>query len=207
MRKRFPLIALVTVLVACKDDVVTPPAPDIQPVLTFADEEEVGSSTLNRGANGISFSIETTELEPQTAATIWVVVFNAPQHCATSPCGDPDLFVPNVMADVLYGTGDVIDGSGNTTFVGSRGLQDGTGSLLGALGLPSPGILDINKAEIHFVVRSHGPLVPGLENEMLETFNGGCQHPGPDFPDPLPTELGAPGPNTCVDVQFAVHQP
>jgi hypothetical protein len=82
-----------------------------------------------------------------------------------------------------------------------------TRSLFEALGAPAPGLLDPWVAEIHFVIRSHGAIIPGLVSEMISTFNGGCQHPGPGFPEPLPPAAGIPGPNTCTDMQFAEHKP
>jgi hypothetical protein len=61
------------------------------------------------------------------------------------------------------------------------------------------GLMDARKAEIHFVIRSHGPLIPGIIHEQISTFNAGCGG--------FPPELGTPGPNTCEDLQFAVHLP
>lgn len=208
MRRFIPLVAIAPMLIACDESLLNPPNEDASPVVTFDEfEVEVGRSELTRRSNGISFNLETTELEPETATTAWIVIFNKPEYCATSPCGDPDLFEPDVMADMVGGFGQVIGDSGEATFSGSRSTNDTTGSALAALGLPAYGIIDPDKAEIHFVLRSHGPAIPGMIEEMTTTFNGGCQHPGEPFPDPLPPELGEPGPNTCVDVQFAVHQP
>ncbi len=48
-------------------------------------------------------------------------------------------------------------------------------------------------AEIHFVVRTHGPAIPGKVDSMLYTVNGGCEGA---FPNP-----------PCSDVQFAVFKP
>lgn len=207
MRRFITLVAVAPMLIACDEDLLKPPSEDASPVLTFEDEVEVGRSELTRRRNGISFNLETTGLEPETATTTWIVIFNKPEYCATSPCGDADLFEPDVMADMVGGFGQIIGDSGDATFSGSRDTNDTTGSALGALGLPTYGIIDPDEAEIHLVLRSHGPAIPGMIDEMTSTFNGGCKHPGDDFPDPLPPELGEPGPNTCVDVQFAVHQP
>jgi hypothetical protein len=176
------------------------------PVWTFATLAEVGSSRLVRNDNGVSFNLRTSMLERGTAATLWIVIFNSPENCV-GDCDEPDLFNPATNADVLYAAGHVIGGSGKATFAGSRRVADNSGSVFAALGLPAPGLVDARTAEIHLVVRTHGPKIRGMVSEMIRTFNGGCQHPGPAFPDPLPPELGAPGPNTCVDVQFAVHKP
>lgn len=218
-RTRIATLGLSLALLAgCGDQEVLSPDPHSGPrfagaarsaaaVLTFAEMMPVGTSRLVRNDNGVSVSLSTTGLPVGTTATLWMVVFNQPSNCSPPGCGEDDLFAPMAMADVMYTAGKVIGGSGRATFAGRRGEGDNSGSLFAALGLPSPGLIDARMAEIHFVVRSHGPKIPAMVDEMIHTFNGACQNPGPPFPDPLPPELGAPGPNTCMDVQFAVHEP
>jgi hypothetical protein len=65
----------------------------------------VGSSMLVRSPNGISFTYQTPSLAPSVghAVTLWIVVFNHPELCATSPCTDADLFIPAVQGDFLLG--------------------------------------------------------------------------------------------------------
>jgi hypothetical protein len=180
----------------------------VSDVLTFDDMTPVGSSRLTRNDGGVSYRVQTTGLEPGTATTLWIVIFNHPEHCATTPCGLPDLFVPEVMADVAYAAGNVIGGSGRATFAGRRDVGDDSGSIMGEwFGMPENGLADARGAEIHFIIRNHGPKIPGLVDEMISTFNAGC---GPDAMEgapPVPESLGTHGPNTCVDVQFAVHLP
>lgn len=139
------------------------------------------------------------EGEEPTALTIWWVVFNKPENCATSPCGEPDLFDPTVQASAFYAGGTLTDTEGDAMFVsslyetvpGKFKKVDPNTSLLGG-----PGLLNAMKAEIHAVVRSHGPAlfdVPGGVRDQLTGFlDPGCQ------------ELG--GPNECEDIQFAIHQ-
>lgn len=212
------LALTLAVLAGCGDQQVVSPelAPvvrfsaasrDVATVSTFADLTPVGSSRLVRNDNGLSVSLATSGLASGSTATLWIVVFNLPENCSAPGCGEDDLFDPSAMVDVMYTAGTVIGGSGKATLAGHRAEGDNSGSLFGALGLPSPGLIDARTAEVHFVVRSHGPKIPGMVDDMIHTFNGGCQNPGPPFPDPLPPELGAPGPNTCMDVQFAVHLP
>lgn len=140
------------------------------------------------------------EGEEPTALTVWWVVFNKPENCATSPCGEPDLFEPAVQASAFYATGALTDADGGVMFVtslyetvpGKFKRIDLNTSLLGG-----PGLMDARKAEIHAVVRSHGPAlfdVPGGVRDQLTGFlDPGCQD--------------LEGPNVCEDVQFAVHQP
>ncbi len=183
----------------------------INRVYTFADPTgaPVGRSWLMRTPNGIGFALYTSELVPQSTATLWVVVFNDPENCSPAEengppaCGEDDLFNADARVDVLYADGEIIRDSGNAGFVGIRRIGDNAGSVWEVLGLPSPGLIDSYKAEIHFVVRDHGPYIAGMKREMTGTFNGGCEL-GDFPPDP---RLGAEGPNTCVDVHFAVHKP
>jgi hypothetical protein len=53
------------------------------------------------------------------------------------------------------------------------------------------GLVEPFKAEIHLVVRTHGPASgdPAVLQAQLNMFNGGCP------------------PNTCGNVQVSVHQP
>lgn len=155
-------------------------------VYTFADMELVGSSNLTRRNNGVSFNIKTTGLDPGSTYTLWMVVFNNPEECGVDGCGGADLGNPNVEGDVLYGAGSLAGGTGKATFAGSRKTGDNSGSLFGP---DAPGIIDSHKAEIHFVVRTHGEKIPGSIREQIGTFNGGCP------------------PNSCEDIQFAVHLP
>ena len=80
-----------------------------------------------------------------------------------------------------------------------RSFLRSSGALVLSLGLNAvpgivygPGLLDAEKAEVHLVVRSHGPAVDGAFDAQLSTFGGGC--------DPIDV---AP----CVDVQYAMHLP
>jgi hypothetical protein len=168
----------------------------------------MGTSQLVRTDDGVSFRLSTTGLDPGTVHTLWMVIFNNPENC-NDGCGLDD-FDPSrgVEVDVVYAAGSVIGGAGGATFAGSRREGEEGGSILGEwLGLPTPGLLDPREAEIHFIVHSHGALIPELVAEMLRTFNAGC---GPIFDPnlpPVPESLGTHGPNTCTDVQFAAHLP
>jgi hypothetical protein len=187
-------------------DAVVKPLRSINPVLLWNDpSQQVGSSTLLRTRQGVSFDLQTSSLTRDEVVTLWMVVFNNPEHC-DGGCDIPDFFNPAVQADALYAGGRVIGGSGTANYAGHRNVGDSSGSIFPAwLGLPAYGIIDSHKAEIHFVVHTHGPKIPGLVGEMLHTFNAGC---APEFMEiPVPEELGTHGPNTCEDVQFTVHTP
>jgi hypothetical protein len=177
----------------------------ITPVYTFAEMEEVGYSKLVRTNNGISFRLQTNELEPGTVVTLWVVIFNNPENCVDG-CNANDLANPDVQGDLQYASGRIIGSSGKATYAGRLNEGNTSESILPIwLDLPAHGLINTRKAEIHLIVHSHGPKISGLVNEMLHSFNAGCGPVfDPSFP-PIPEELGTHGPNTCRDVQFAVH--
>lgn len=147
----------------------------------------------------------------EQALTVWWVVFNHPEHCATSPCGEPDLFEPDVGGSVFYATGAVSDEDGNVTFVASAyetdpvrfADTDPNTAMLQLFGLPAgPGLLDSAQAEIHLVVRVHGPAAfddAELLAEQLSVFlDSACDD----------ARLEPQGrPNECEDIQFAVFPP
>ena len=161
---------------------------DTTTVHRFSDASVVpgATSTLLRTGKGVSMTLHTSELEPGAAYTVWWVVFNRPSQCATSPCGEPDLFDPDVHAFVTHAAGHVIGPNGTGHFAGS--LREGAVSdnLLGGVG----SLENALAAEIHFVVRTHGaPNTPGGVPDQIHTFEPSCN------------------PSVCQDVQFAIHQP
>lgn len=215
MQATLSLVAIGAVaLLACSDNTVVSPdgatadlhavptsAVSKAPVVTFADPNIViGSSQLLRQPRGVSLQLS-ADMEPNTAASIWLVIFNNPAGC-TGECGEDDLFGDAALPDVVYATGGVSDGSGSLRVQGRYKAGDNSGSLWEIFGFPAPGLIDARVAEIHAIVRSHGPWIPG-RTDMTTTFNGGCSFDGlPDDP-----RLGQPGPNTCSDEAFAVYLP
>jgi hypothetical protein len=190
-------------------EVMTLAKPAFSNVYTFAGDL-VGSATLNRNKNGIRMTLQTTGIDAGTAVTVWYVIFNEPSECGSSPCGEADIFDPDVQTGVVYAAGHVIGGGGNSNFAGHRSVSDASVSampffneLLG-LNLPVVGLLDPFGAEVHLVVRTHEEAIPEFLPDMIQTFNGGCTYPA----GVTPGIAGVPGPNTgCEDIQFAIFQP
>jgi hypothetical protein len=157
---------------------------------------EGSASRLTRDDEGLTLTVNTNSL-PAAAYTVWWVVFNNPEFCS-GPCNQPDLMDPAVDAAIVYGTGGVVgeDGIGNFT----TQLAEGDTARVNPehMGFPGSdkGLVDARKAEIHFVVRSHGPASddPGMLNTQLTTFNGGCK-------------TGATDGFACFDPQSGVHLP
>jgi len=222
----FPLAAFTGLLLiaACSDAgpfQADPIAPEASAAFSAADQQmghpvhwlgdlsivDGSSARLTRTNNGASFSLRTTGLEKGDAVTVWWVIWNNPGDCVVANptlganCGIPDLFVdfpvdltPRSDVSVMYGAGNIIGGSGNGGFAGH--LRVGETTATHPFFPDSPGLLDPRGAEIHFIVRSHGPAIPGMIPEMLSTFEGGCT------PE---TSAGAgSGPNTCSEPQAAV---
>jgi hypothetical protein len=113
----------------------------------------VGSSTLTRTASRISFTLQTTRLEPRHAVTVWWMVVN-----------------PDESVSVLYAAGHVIDQSGMAEFGGS--LREGdTRGVVSLPGLSTQGLLDAAGADVYLVVRDHGPAKRGIVKQQIHTFD------------------------------------
>ena len=177
----------------------------------FEDASEVkdGAAVLTRLKNGAAMRLSTVNLKPKDAVTVWWVVFNEPAMCSDNECGENDIFnldadgdfilnddgsppingagVEAAQISVLRADGHVIDESGAARFSSRLPIGDTSEALFGG-GLQKP-----MSAEIHFVVRTHGPAIPGKVDSMLYTVNGGCEGA---FPNP-----------PCSDVQFAIFKP
>lgn len=160
------------------------------------------SSSLVTFEEGASAVLHTAGLEPGSTVTLWWVVFNNPEQCAHGEgpyrCGEGDLLVfdgdPGVDGTVLYGTGHVIGPDGTGHFGAYLAAGDTSGVLAGM----GSGLTNPLGADIHLVVRTHGPVQPGLLGEQLGSFGGGC--------DNAPEGTGEAGDYTCADLQFAVHE-
>jgi len=137
---------------------------------------------LKRKKRKIRLAGETTSLEAGHAYTIWAVIFNRPQDCLEG-CNADDLNLPSSSV-IWSGIGFVADEDGEASF--KTRLKEGAfpGEIL--LGM---GLTDAASAEIHLVVRGHGPAAlddPAMLEAQTSTFMGGCETLG------------------CEDVQFAV---
>lgn len=159
--------------------------PSTSEVLTFADQSVVGSSQLARTGSGISAAIATSGLTPGDAVTTWIVVFNHPEACASTPCTANDRFTEPVDAHAVFGAGHVIGGSGSAGYGLHLGIGDDTREDLWGSG---PALTNPQGAEIHLVLRTHGQKQPGNVDGQIHSAGQGCN------PE-------------CVNVQFSVHLP
>jgi hypothetical protein len=209
--KPIVMVSVLVFLIALAAPVMAAPASHTHsPVQRFSDGTVVEGSeaTLTRTDNGVALTINTSELEPGAAFTVWWIVFNNPEYCSGGSCGEDDLFdeygmlivnddgtfgTPGVDASVLFATGHVLGNNGNGNFGASLKEGQVKGALFG------PGMRDAREAEVHNIVRSHGQPIPGIVDEMISTVGGGCNEATGGGP-------GAVG-NDCEDIQFAVFLP
>jgi hypothetical protein len=159
----------------------------IRPVLNLMAAGAVqpaAGSQLTRDKDAIFGIINTKGLTPGWVYTAWFGIFNNPEHCATRPCSGADFANPAVMGSRVNFGGRLIGLDGAATYGGYLAIGDTTSAFDG------PGLLDPQHAEIHLVVRSHGPALMGAPfTDQLSLMFGGCP------------------PNTCVNVQASVHAP
>ena len=143
-------------------------------------------STLLRTGSGVAMNLHTADLPAGTADTVWWVVFNNPQNCGPKPsgprCGDADLHATGVDASILHAAGHVVGADGVGNYGARLAVGDTSTALFG------PGLVNPFTADIHLVVRTHGAPIPGLVDDQIHSFNGGCP------------------PNTCTNIQASVHE-
>jgi hypothetical protein len=123
----------------------------------------VGTSNLVRTDDGVSVQLNTSGLH-EGAYTLWWIVFNNPQGCVAA-CGDNDAdFDPNQTGFGFgFADGDLVGPTGEATFAAQ--LSEGD-PLLGGDGGSLENAL---AAEIHFIVRFHGPTDPNRVLEQIHT--------------------------------------
>ena len=166
--------------------------------------EVSGISTLHRNKNGITVNFKTNGLTPGYAYTLWWVIWNSPENCTVpGACSDIDFAIADkVKVDVLFGAGHVVGNDGIGNFSAHLNENDDSESINSLFGIPHVGgLLDSQKAEVHLVIRSHGPAIPGLVNEQISSYLGGCDDPFafPPFTE-VPDAVGE-----CGDIIAAVH--
>lgn len=190
------LLGLATFLPASADSPSSKHHISISPMLEFMGSGRIPGpddfSTLLRRIDWVDLEIETSGLDASTPYTVWAVIFNRPQYCAASPCGLGDLPItpghdPRVRASLAYVTGGFSGADGTLRqearlFRARNGVKP-TQTLFG------PGLMNGARAEIHFVLRGHGPN-PGDPLLAFRSYGAGCSESNP-----------------CGDHQATVHVP
>jgi hypothetical protein len=164
-------------------------------------------SSLRRTSDGVTVNIPTSDLTPG-AYTIWWIIFNNPEFCSDGACDGGDIFAapfepmfnddgtvgtPGVVAQVNRAGGNIVGDNGVGNFGGGLNEGDSSEGLF-----PGPGLVDASKAEIHIIIRYHGPVVAEYMPAQVHTVWGGC-----DVLSEGTLEDGVG--YTCVDLQAVAH--
>lgn len=168
------------------------------PVVNIADGSSVfgASSVVRRDNSGAKVTFKTAGLPAGHIVILKALIFNEPANCShgsgSTRCGPDDLENNRTEPSVMYLTGLWLRGTTSAaTFKASLPANDGGAAMVGA------GLTNVFSAEIRLVLVDHGSPVAGLYTEMISTISGGCRDAAPGY--------GTPGPNTCTDIQYAVH--
>ena len=147
--------------------------------------EVAGAATLTRTKKSVTAGIFTTGLHQSAAYSIWWIVWNDPSAC-TGGCGEDDLEIAG--NSIFYAGGFVTgeDGSANVIVQMTPGVLNKGIEVFAGKGLDKKKVF---KAEIHLIIRSHGPVITGMVDLQIGTFGGGC------------------GTNTCIDHQAVAFLP
>ncbi|HKO33859.1 MAG TPA: hypothetical protein VJY85_08950 [Candidatus Limnocylindria bacterium] len=158
---------------------------------------------LVRRPGGVSFRLQTEQLRPHHAYTVWFVVINNPSACAAHPCSGPDIILNSATdSQVTYGAGHISGASGRGSFAGSFRAGPIEGWLAGG------GLWDPMTAEIQLVLNDHGPKLTDFMPGMISTYRSGCTEASiPAIFPPSARADGTPGPNACQLYQMAAFQP
>jgi hypothetical protein len=192
-----------------------PPEQRTTDVFTFAEGDAVDGATarLIHGSDSLYTRTDTRDLDHGHVLTLWWIVFNHPEHCEHGQgelaCGELDLFdgpdgPTGVEPACVYADGSLVGGNGHARFTDRLTVGEARDSCIDFFVDAVPqlegqdhGLTNPEGAEVHLVVRSHGPRIPGQVGEQRSTFAGGCE----EF-------LGAGAehelePGQCSDLQFA----
>lgn len=129
---------------------------------------------VEREDDRIEITGKTRQLTPGYAYTIWAIVYNDPYACAGACDGDDS----NVSGRSVFwsGIGFIANNKGRAHF--ETDLIEGY--LPGEV-RSGEGLTDASVAEVHLVIRCHGPAAPNgseLREAQLSTFDGGCEEYG-----------------------------
>ncbi len=146
-----------------------------------------GESHLTRTDDSLFIVVESCDLVPGDAYTLWWVVFNDPTECASHPCTGFDFGNSLVGGSVGNASGNIAKSDGTMEFGGALRQdagEDGHEILFGDMLTADP-----HDAEVHIVVQSHGQGRGGEKlRQQLTYFEANCTP-------------------VCADLQFAIHQP
>lgn len=132
-------------------------------VREFSEHLSGGTSTLVRAEDGLAFSLSSTGLRRNAPYTVWWVAFNPGNECISSedPCSCSAASLRPGADSVFYATGAMSDRLGTVNFAGNINYGEVP---TGFDQVPFGGLFGVGiqpGAEIHFVIRDHGPALRG----------------------------------------------
>jgi hypothetical protein len=153
-------------------------------VFNTTTEIEGADAYLMRYNRGVLGSLDTVGLQPGHVYTVWWVTFAEPENCSDGVCNLDDVLAAaanpandQVGVGVFYATGRIAGPDGSAHFTAilhegdtSRCVPQGDGPFVV---LCNP-LVDSHEADVHMVVRDHGPLIPGELAAQKGSFTGGC---------------------------------
>jgi hypothetical protein len=164
------------------------------PFLDFVTGDEVAgtTSTIVRSNDGVMTESHVVFPADQegVAYSYWYIIFDDPTQCETTPCELADFLADRGKPAGIHFDGFVVDSSLEFDFSQSRTVDDGPANAENGDVIPGEapwGLSDPQNAEIHVVLRTHGPELEDFETQVA-SLNGGCP------------------PNTCANVYFCPHQ-
>ena len=187
---------------------------------------DAGNARIVRTNKGISGNIKVHLGNDEGSAkglavTLWLIIFNNPDECVEGPgmCGADgvtDFTNPDVMPDAVYGGGNIVGASERARIGFHYKAGENTGSIADLFGMPvddnddSFGLIYPRDAEVHYVLRFHGPLNPEEMPAQIQSYGGGCDvgnnYPYGFLPPASSAELQL-GLGDCQDVIFAINPP
>ena len=128
-------------------------------------------ATLTRSQAGMSLSASVSGLTPGGTYTLWLILFNDPTACAAA-CAGSDLMGAGVGGSGVNGDGLIADANGNGTYAATLAVGDAGHHQV----IFGPGLTDPMDAELHVVIRNHGPTSadPAELLEQTSIVQGGC---------------------------------
>lgn len=168
-------------------------------VFNTANEVEGTDAFLMRNNRGVLGWMHTDNLTPGHVYTVWWVTFAAPENCSGGACGLDDVLAAAADPDndpvgvgVFYATGHRVNSDGSTYFAAF--LRNGDTSDCvpqgdGPFAVLCKPLTYSHDADVHMVVRDHGPQVAEYAAAQRSSFTGGCSV------------------FACANVQAAVFEP
>lgn len=147
-----------------------------------------GGGILLRSKNAVEARLSTMGLDAGTAYTVWWVIFNKPSKCSASECGEDDIVIGEMLNRHAIDQAEISVIYANGFVTGTDGVANVTAHL-NAGKVPAGWDVDFgwkddkksglkkengNKAELHLVVRSHGPAMAGNVGFQTSNFDGSC---------------------------------